>query len=259
MAPGSGKLLGKLLGVASAGTGLYLSKDAIIDSFKEDFWKPLREHQRRNDIKTGDVMLRYADTVYNTFVPNTVEKFNNKMIEKVPDALDSTHDYILKKLVSGTSGGLTAFLGAKALGFTNGQAFTASGAGIAAGLLLSHYMGKKASEQPPRAMKRGIRNLFMHRRFSVRQDSMQNIREGADKMPVHRTIMPDGTIGWQWGNQKKYKDKEKAEAQGRAILATGWREGKQKTDGKKADSEGTKKASCRLTYKDALRIMHGRT
>jgi len=46
-------------------------------------------------------------------------------------------------------------------------------------------------------------------------------------MPVHKA----GKNCYQWGNQKKYCGpgaKEKAEAQGRAIMRTGWTEHKKK-------------------------------
>ena len=46
-------------------------------------------------------------------------------------------------------------------------------------------------------------------------------------MPVKRVIK-NGQVGYQWGNQKVYPTKAQAEAQAKAIYASGWKEKKKK-------------------------------
>lgn len=44
-------------------------------------------------------------------------------------------------------------------------------------------------------------------------------------MPVRR-VVKNGAVGYQWGNQKVCPTKAQAEAQGKAIYASGWVEKK---------------------------------
>lgn len=44
-------------------------------------------------------------------------------------------------------------------------------------------------------------------------------------MPVKK-VVKNGTVSYQWGNQKVYPTKAQAEAQGKAIYASGWKKKK---------------------------------
>lgn len=45
-------------------------------------------------------------------------------------------------------------------------------------------------------------------------------------MPVHTVKKNGKVVGYQWGNQKVYPTKAQAEAQGKAIHASGWKKKK---------------------------------
>lgn len=46
-------------------------------------------------------------------------------------------------------------------------------------------------------------------------------------MPI-RKVTKNGKVGYQWGSQKVYPTKAQAEAQAKAIYASGWKEKKKK-------------------------------
>lgn len=64
-------------------------------------------------------------------------------------------------------------------------------------------------------------------------------------MPIHKTILPDGTLGYKWGTTgKAYRRKQDAERQERAIYASGWREPKDQHISTKCPECGKKECIC---------------
>jgi hypothetical protein len=71
-------------------------------------------------------------------------------------------------------------------------------------------------------------------------------------MPIHRTILSDGTLGYKWGTTgKPYKRLQDARNQEKAVYASGWREKKDQSVKDVCPECGKEKCECKKQKKDA--------
>lgn len=71
-------------------------------------------------------------------------------------------------------------------------------------------------------------------------------------MPIHRTILSDGTLGYKWGTTgKPYKRLQDARNQEKAVYASGWREKKDQSVKDVCPECGKEKCECKKEKKDS--------